>query len=188
MTANVEVARQAEAPGAVICHGLGEPPQPRLASRQRDAILIVALLAVEGELAPVAMFVIALAAIRGLVRESQIIPRARRPAASCPGEIAEPDPGRGRRCGLGLVQFGAGCLDLNSAVESSVAAFTLGRRCPAVSAGPDSQVGHQALAGQRDKAIAHGWDMSLAPAQPGSGAAHAGHREVIHRGLVPLLG
>ncbi len=45
MTANVEVARQAEAPGAVICHGLGEPLQPRSASRQGDAILIVILLA-----------------------------------------------------------------------------------------------------------------------------------------------
>jgi hypothetical protein len=118
MTTNIEVARQAKAPGAVTSRGPGEPLQPRPASRQRDAILIVILLAAaarsarqakapgsviwrgpgeplqpqpirrhrvailfvillaaEAELAPVAVFVIALAAIRGLVRESQIIPR-----------------------------------------------------------------------------------------------------------------
>ncbi|MGO8887271.1 MAG: hypothetical protein ACLQDY_21445 [Streptosporangiaceae bacterium] len=45
MTANVEVARQAEAPGAVISRGPGEPLQPRQTRRQRDAILIMILLA-----------------------------------------------------------------------------------------------------------------------------------------------
>jgi hypothetical protein len=44
MTASIEVARQAGAPGAVISRGPGEPP-PRSARRQRDAILIVILLA-----------------------------------------------------------------------------------------------------------------------------------------------
>jgi hypothetical protein len=45
MTATIEVARQAEAPGAVVSRGPGGPPQPRWASRQRDIILIVTLLA-----------------------------------------------------------------------------------------------------------------------------------------------
>jgi len=45
MTANVEATRPAEAPGAVISRGPGEPLQPRQKSRQRDAILIVILLA-----------------------------------------------------------------------------------------------------------------------------------------------
>jgi hypothetical protein len=38
MTANVEAARQPEAPGAVISRGLAEPRQPRPTSRQRDAM------------------------------------------------------------------------------------------------------------------------------------------------------
>jgi len=119
MTANVEVARHAEVPGAVIRRGPGGPlpprpasrqrdvilivillaaaarsarlakvaaaqisripdgpPQPRPASRQRAAILIVAMLTVKAELAPVAVFAIVLAAIRGLVRDSQVIPHA----------------------------------------------------------------------------------------------------------------
>jgi hypothetical protein len=45
MTANIEAARQAEAPGAVISPGPGEALQPRQARRQRDAILIMILLA-----------------------------------------------------------------------------------------------------------------------------------------------
>lgn len=45
MTASIEVARQAEAPGALISRGPGQPQQPRPASRQRDAILIVIVLA-----------------------------------------------------------------------------------------------------------------------------------------------
>src|SRR5271165_1568949 len=76
MTANVEVARHAEVPGAVIRRGPGGPPQPRPASRQRAAILIVAMLTVKAELAPVAVFAIVLAVIRGLVRDSQVIPHA----------------------------------------------------------------------------------------------------------------
>ena len=119
MTASVEVARQAEAPGAVAGRVPGGPPrprptrrqrdailivillaaaarsarlaevaaaqisrvpdgrpQPRPASRQRVAILIVAMLAVKAEIAPVALFAIVLAAIRGLVRDSDVIPRA----------------------------------------------------------------------------------------------------------------
>jgi hypothetical protein len=80
MTANAKVTRQAEAAGAVIWRGPGEPLQPlqpRPASRQRDAILIVILLAAAKNLAPyVPMFVIALAAIRRLVRESQVVPDA----------------------------------------------------------------------------------------------------------------
>ena len=77
MTANIEVARQAEAAGAVFSGGPGEPLQPRPASRQRDAILMVVGLAAAANLARhVAVFVIVLAAIRGLVRDSQVIPRA----------------------------------------------------------------------------------------------------------------
>jgi hypothetical protein len=119
MTANIEVVRQPEAPGAAISRVPGGPlpprptsrqrdvilivillaaaarsarlaevaaaqisripdgpPQPRPASRQRAAILIVAALAAGTELAPVALFAIALAAIRGLVRDSQVIPHA----------------------------------------------------------------------------------------------------------------
>jgi hypothetical protein len=75
MTADIEVARQAEAPGAVTWRGQGGPLQPRTASRQREAILVVILLAAVAKVAHVAMFVIALAAIRGLVRDSQVIPR-----------------------------------------------------------------------------------------------------------------
>ena len=45
MTASIEVARHAEAPGALISRGPGASLQPRPASRQRDAILIVILLA-----------------------------------------------------------------------------------------------------------------------------------------------
>jgi hypothetical protein len=119
MTAGIEVARQAEAPGAAIWPVPGGPPQPRPASRQRDAILIVILLAAAARsarlaeladaqisrvpdgppqprpgsplraailivvvlaaganLAPMAVFAIVLAAIRNLVRDSQVIPRA----------------------------------------------------------------------------------------------------------------
>jgi hypothetical protein len=77
MTANVEAARQPEAPGAVISRGPAEPLQPSPTSRQRDAILIVIVLAAAANLARhVAVFVIVLAAIRGLVRDSKVIPRA----------------------------------------------------------------------------------------------------------------
>jgi hypothetical protein len=75
MTADIEVARQAEAPGTVISRGPGQPPPPRTASRQRDAILIVILLAAAADLAPVIMVAIVLAAIRDLMRDSQVIPR-----------------------------------------------------------------------------------------------------------------
>jgi hypothetical protein len=117
MTANIEVARQAEAPGTMIWRAPGGPPRPRPASRGRAAILIVILLAAAvrsarmaqaagaqisrvpaeplpsrpvsrqravilvlvmlagaADLAPVALSAIALAAIRGLVRDSQVIP------------------------------------------------------------------------------------------------------------------
>jgi hypothetical protein len=51
--------------------------QPRAASRQQDAILIVVVLAAAANLVQhAAVFVILLAAIRVLVRESQVIPRA----------------------------------------------------------------------------------------------------------------
>jgi hypothetical protein len=76
MTANVEVTRQAAARGAVISRGPGVPLQPQPESRQRDAILIVIVLAAAANLAPVALFAIVLAAIRGLVRDSQVIPHA----------------------------------------------------------------------------------------------------------------
>jgi hypothetical protein len=76
MTANIEGARRAEAPGAVIWRVQGGPPQPRPASRHRDAILIVVTLAGAADLVPVALSLIALAAIRALVRDSQIVPRA----------------------------------------------------------------------------------------------------------------
>jgi hypothetical protein len=117
MAASIEGARQAEAPGAVIWRVPGGPPQPRPASRHRDAILIVILLAAAArsarlaeaagaqisrvpddllpsrpvsrqraailivvtlagaaDLVPVALSLIALAAIRDLVRDSQVIP------------------------------------------------------------------------------------------------------------------
>jgi hypothetical protein len=122
MAANIEVAQQTEAPGAAISRVPGGTWQPRPASRQRDAILIVILLAaaarsarlaeaagaqisrvpgglqprpasrqrdailivillsaaanLAANLAPVALFAIVLAASRGLVRDSQVIPRA----------------------------------------------------------------------------------------------------------------
>jgi hypothetical protein len=51
MTASVEVARHAGAPGAVISRGPGEP---RPARRQRAAILIVVALPAQADLAAVA--------------------------------------------------------------------------------------------------------------------------------------
>jgi hypothetical protein len=117
MTASIDVARPAKAPGAVISRGPGQPLPPRAARRQRDAILIVILLAAaarsarlakaagaqispvpdgpppqpvsrqraailivvalaaEADLAAVAMVAVVLAAIRELVRDSQVIPR-----------------------------------------------------------------------------------------------------------------
>ena len=80
MAANIEVARQTEAPGAAISRVPGGTWQPRPASRQREVILIVILLSaaanLAANLAPVALFAIVLAASRGLVRDSQVIPRA----------------------------------------------------------------------------------------------------------------
>ena len=119
MTASIDVARPAKAPGAMISRGPGQPrpprparparrqqdailivillaaaarsarlakaagaqisavpdgPPPQPVSRQRAAILIVAALAAEADLAAVAMVAIVLAAIRDLVRDSQVIP------------------------------------------------------------------------------------------------------------------
>jgi hypothetical protein len=74
MMADIEIARQAEAPGAVISRVPDGPPRPT--SRQRAAILIVVALAAEADLAAVAMVAIVLAAIRDLVRDSQVIPHA----------------------------------------------------------------------------------------------------------------
>jgi hypothetical protein len=69
-------AQQADPAGAVISRGPGEPLQPRPSSRQGQAILIVIVLAAAANLAQgAAVFVIALAAIRGLVRDNQLIPR-----------------------------------------------------------------------------------------------------------------
>jgi hypothetical protein len=51
MTASVEVARQAEAPDAVLSRGPGEP---RPARRRQAAILIAVVLAAEADLAAVA--------------------------------------------------------------------------------------------------------------------------------------
>jgi len=119
MAANVEVARHAGAPGTVAWPGLGGPLPPRPASCQRDAILIVILLAAAARSArlakaaggaisrvpdgvppprpvsrqravilivvalaagtapaAVAMVAITLAAIRDLVRDSEVIPHA----------------------------------------------------------------------------------------------------------------
>ncbi len=79
MAANIEVARQAEAPGAAISRVPGGTWQPRQANRQQEVILIVILLSaaanLAANLAPVALFAIVLAASRGLVRDSQVIPR-----------------------------------------------------------------------------------------------------------------
>ena len=68
MTASIEVARQAEAPGALISRGPGASLQPRPASRQRDAILIVIMLAAAANLAlqQGAIFAIVLAATSGV--------------------------------------------------------------------------------------------------------------------------
>jgi hypothetical protein len=76
MTAKVEAARQPEAPGAVISRGPGETLQPRPRSRQRDAIVIVPAAAANLALQHAAVFVIVLAAIRRLGRDSKVVPRA----------------------------------------------------------------------------------------------------------------
>ena len=75
MAAAARSAREAAAARAVIPRGPGEP---RPASRQRDAIVIMVVLAGAASLAAqhVAMFAIVLAAIRVLVRDSQVIPHA----------------------------------------------------------------------------------------------------------------
>ena len=77
MMANVEATRPAEAPGAVISRGPGEPLQPKSAGRQRDALLIVIVLAAVANHALLrgAMFVIVLAAIRDLVNEGRPVRR-----------------------------------------------------------------------------------------------------------------
>jgi hypothetical protein len=67
MTASIEVARQAEAPGALISRGPGASLQPRSASRQRDAILIVIVLAATNlTLQQGAIFAIVLTATSGV--------------------------------------------------------------------------------------------------------------------------
>lgn len=78
LAAAARSARQAAAAGVLISRGPGEPRQPRPASRQRDAIVIVIVLAAAANLAQQqgATFVIVLAAIRGLVRESRPVRRA----------------------------------------------------------------------------------------------------------------
>jgi hypothetical protein len=79
LAAAARSARQAEAAGALIPRGPGNPLQSQPASRQRDAILITVVLAAaaSASLAPqqVAMFVIVLATMRRLVRDSKVIPR-----------------------------------------------------------------------------------------------------------------
>ncbi len=75
MTASIEVARQAETPGAPISRGPGASLQPRSASRQRDVIVIVLAAAANLALQQGAIFAIMLAAIRSPVRDSQVIPR-----------------------------------------------------------------------------------------------------------------
>jgi hypothetical protein len=76
LAAAARSARLAEAVDAQISR-VPANPQPPPTSRQRDAILIALLvmLAAGANLAPMALFAIALAAIRGLVRDSQVIPR-----------------------------------------------------------------------------------------------------------------
>jgi len=76
MAANVEAARHAGAPGTVAWPGPGGPLPPRPVSRQRAVILIVVALAAGTDPAAVAMVAITLAAIRGLVRDSEVIPHA----------------------------------------------------------------------------------------------------------------
>jgi hypothetical protein len=78
MAANAGFARPAEAPGAVISRGPSGPLQSRSASRQRDLIVILFVLAAAARVAHkhVIVFVIVLAAVRGLVRDSQVMPRA----------------------------------------------------------------------------------------------------------------
>src|SRR5579863_3349136 len=71
LAALARAAQQAEAPGAVISRGPGGPRQPR-PSRERNAILIVVFLAGADLVKNVAIFVIVLAAARGVVRDSQI--------------------------------------------------------------------------------------------------------------------
>ena len=66
MTASIEVARQAEAPGALISRGPGASLQPRPASRQRDAILIVIVPAANLTLQQGAILAIVLAATSGV--------------------------------------------------------------------------------------------------------------------------
>ncbi len=112
MRANVGFTRQAgAAPGAVISGGPGRPAQPRSASRQRDAILIVTVLAVAVRVARdrrtwqhVIMFVIALAAAASLASDSQARSFARlaawdkrRKSATAKGPSARRGPGVQRK-------------------------------------------------------------------------------------------
>jgi hypothetical protein len=76
LAAAARSARLAEAARSQISRGPDEPlPSPPV-SRQRAAILIVVVLAGAADLVPVALSLIALAALRALVRDSQIFPRA----------------------------------------------------------------------------------------------------------------
>jgi hypothetical protein len=74
LAAAARSARQAKAAGAQIS-SVPDGPPPRPVSRQRAAILIVVALASGADLAAVAMVAIVLAAMRDLVRDSQVIPR-----------------------------------------------------------------------------------------------------------------
>jgi hypothetical protein len=76
LAAAARSVRLAEVAGAQISRVPGGRPEPRAVSRQRAAILIVVVLAAGANLASVATFAIMLAAIRGLVRDSQVIPQA----------------------------------------------------------------------------------------------------------------
>ena len=76
LAAAARSARLAEVAGAQLSRAPANL-QPQPASRQRDAILIVLVVLTAGaNLAPLAMFAIVLTAITGLVRDSQVVPRA----------------------------------------------------------------------------------------------------------------
>ena len=77
LAAAARSAGLAEVAGAQLSRVPHGPLQPRPGSRQRDAILIVLVVLTAGaNLAPLAMFAIVLTAITGLVRDSQVVPRA----------------------------------------------------------------------------------------------------------------
>jgi hypothetical protein len=75
LAAAARSARLAEAVNAQIPRAPANL-QPQPTSRQRDAILIALVVLTAGaKLAPMALFAVTLATVRGLVRDSQIIPR-----------------------------------------------------------------------------------------------------------------